>query len=371
MVGILPSGMNTAKEFLTTLLSSQSNRDSKKKLVELLQGLRASESPTVSRVESKETKAVWNGPYTQFLNELLEEIDSVKDNKLAMFNYRMIPIPSYRVKVGCLNRLLSSIIEDEISEFQGNVSDYNLPVRKRRALSVILSQLPAAKSIRTLEREAENARKKLTMKDMLQRTPKLETPSYNVITSDTNSNIEIRKYLPFTVVTTVMDDTSPDGFNLLAKYIFGGNKIKETMKMTTPVITSKLSNAATDIDSKRSSSKKVMSFIMPVKYWDSNVDHAPSPLPLDNIKVESNGGTFLTKSPTLAVIYFGGYATEKQIAKKTSELISYVNNSKEWALAVDNGHEAAEPFLMQYNDPFQPGWKRRNEIAFNVIERQQ
>ena len=25
-----------------------------------------------------------------------------------------------------------------------------------------------------------------------------------------------------------------------------------------------------------------------------------------------------------------------------------------------------KPFLMQYNDPFQPGWKRRNEVAVAV-----
>ena len=64
----------------------------------------------------------------------------------------------------------------------------------------------------------------------------------------------------------------------------------------------------------------------------------------------------------VAVAWFGGFAGEEDVAARRAELVARV--------AADEGWEAADagepPLLLQYNDPFTPPWKRRNELALPV-----
>ena len=62
------------------------------------------------------------------------------------------------------------------------------------------------------------------------------------------------------------------------------------------------------------------------------------------------------------MLWFTGYAIGDSARKRKEQLVRLVEADSKYEL-VD---ESDKPFLMQYNDPFQPGWKRRNEVAIAV-----
>jgi hypothetical protein len=70
------------------------------------------------------------------------------------------------------------------------------------------------------------------------------------------------------------------------------------------------------------------------------------------------------KDDYFAAIWFGGYSNKDTVDKKTKELISIIEEDKNWKVKDTSN---PEPFLLQYNDPFQPPWKRRNEILIKVV----
>ncbi|CAJ1460634.1 unnamed protein product [Effrenium voratum] len=209
---------------------------------------------------------------------------------------------------------------------------------KARALFVALRQLPQTNAW-TLERSAGSAE---TVEEWSKRTPKLETPKYKVISRDALFGFEVREYEPYAVVQTQQGTEAANNrsFFMLADYIFGKkNERKEKMAMTTPV----------QMDRDTGS----MSFIMPSKYWTS-LEDAPQP--------DADAGVLLEPRPRerLAVSVFGGYALGPRVARKTEELIDFVQKSEAWELAENSTR------LMQYNDPFTVPWKRRNEVSVPV-----
>jgi hypothetical protein len=62
------------------------------------------------------------------------------------------------------------------------------------------------------------------------------------------------------------------------------------------------------------------------------------------------------------VRWFGGYATSAIVAQQSVALLKSIQEDEAYELNDAN----SAPFLMQYNDPFQPPWKRRNEVAIPV-----
>ncbi len=70
-----------------------------------------------------------------------------------------------------------------------------------------------------------------------------EEPKYTVVR--TEGPCEVRIYEPYIVAETVVTDAdlesgTSEGFRRLAGFIFGGNRTKESIAMTTPVTTSTL-----------------------------------------------------------------------------------------------------------------------------------
>lgn len=287
--------------------------------------------------------------YIQFLNEILKEIDKVEKNKFAMFKYP-IPIPSYRVKLGALNRVLNTVLQEENLDPKASYTTWE--ATRRRALSIVLNQLQYVRSIRSMENEAAGRLKRSSMREMLARTPKgLETPKYRVVKH--KKTWEVREYEDFSVCSTVMDENerSPMGFNSLAGYIFGKNQQQEKMAMTTPVI------------STQSSGNKKMSFVMPSRFWSGEEALSSAPKPVEaSVQLEGKGGGLIQSSNLVAVRWFGGFASARNVAKESAALLASLAGDREWEAA---DREAA-PLLLQYNDPFQPPWKRRNEVAVPV-----
>jgi len=318
------------KPFLRALMSSRTAQAEKAQLLEAARQLRGKSQDE----------------YLAFLESLLAEVDSVADNRWAMARLP-IPLPSYRTKLGCLNRMLTSLLEDGMDE---NVRREGV---RARTLAVLVRQLETAKSVRALEAESLEAKSAVTMADMLKRTPEgLETPAYKVVAE--KGIWEVRQYDEFSVCSFEMGE-SPEkagfgAFNSLAGYIFGTNQESVKMQMTTPVINHGASNK--------------MSFVMPSSYWTQGAA-PPTPIPGSGVKLEQRGGGMIGKGSEVAVLWFGGFASKDVVADRKAALKALLQQDSDWQ-AVD---EAEEPLLLQYNDPFVPPWKRRNEVVLSVAAR--
>ena len=332
--------------FLDKMLSSRSTEEDKKDLLTKLNDMRSMEVL-----------------FNSYIDEIISEVENVKNNfwaKLPIF----VVLPSYRVKLAVCLKVLNSILLAEDSESDINEAS---SFSKRRAMLIIINQLVSTNGgIRRLHRLSSRYNSKaVTMEEMLKRTPNdLETPTYAVVESFP-TGWEIRQYRKFSVCTTVMDMNNSTGggaFNSLAGYIFGKNIQGEKMAMTTPVITvNDQSRERMGDPCNAANGATRMSFVLPSRFWgDEDISDAPKPLEESNVILESSGGG-LSDVKSLAVLWFGGYATKTMVDARTEELKSLVQADPRWRVVPNR-----DPFLMQYNDPFQPPWKRRNEIAIAI-----
>ncbi len=167
---------------------------------------------------------------------------------------------------------------------------------------------------------------------------KTEQQKYNVVYS--NKEFEIRFYPSATLATVYSDaksyrELSGNGFRMLAGYIFGGNESDTQISMTSPV--------HMDINN----SKSAMSFVMPSSYKKENL---PKPNNA-NIKIEK------TDDEYVAVIRFGGYASDNDIKKYSAKLGKSLNE-----MGID--YYGNFRFL-GYNPPYE-FIGRRNEIIVSV-----
>ena len=382
------------KEFLVTILSFRYVEEQKQ--------------PCFARLRELRSQPV---ELNSVLDEILDELDSVERMFFPNLRYPF-PLPSYRVKLAATRRLVESIVQAESSDGdpEGRRKDQggrkeaaaaavtttttssptaslrnegapspealDARVRRRRALLIVLGQLENHRGVRRLEAYARKSRAaSASIEEMIKRTPSgLETPMYEVI--ERQSNWEIRRYRDFSVCSMVMNinsnststtssggDSSAKGqamagggaFNALAGYIFGRNEKEERMSMTTPVITTPTLGGHNSQDTK-------MSFVMPSRFWGKDLlPEAPRPMSESAVVLEM-GGAGIATAETVAVLWFGGYATRAEVDRRTKELRALIKAYPAWRAA---GAEA-QPFLLQYNDPFQPPWSRRNEIVIPV-----
>lgn len=156
-----------------------------------------------------------------------------------------------------------------------------------------------------------------------------ERPPYQVV-HRLSSQVEIRQYEEQTWISTPhrTDDSS---FPVLASYIFGGNREREKVAMTAPVITD-----------------KKMSFILPKGISE---DNAPTP---DGQAIDFTA----VPARQLAALRFSWLTSRSRVEKKTAELLDLLR---------ENGIETrGSPFLMRYNDPWTPPFLRRNEVAIEI-----
>ena len=308
------------------------------------------------------------------------EIDTYFDNLLALVDdiawwARLRPLTRFsrrarRASLGRVWELSMPVTETQQSIGSDEAVDQQ---RRRRSLVVLLraladeglldanSSIPA---IAQLERKARReAKDKFQAEDMAQRLPEgLETPKYSVISS--RKGYEIRKYEPFSVCSVAMNKPRPadlsktdvktnptlagaSSFGALAGYLFGKNKESTAMKMTTPVL------------SAGKGEDRRMSFVLPSKFWDG-LDAAPKPFDESGVVLEREEGG------NRAVVMFGGFAGKKDVEERKKQLVDSLSKDDEWI-----AEPGAPLTLAQYNDPFTPPWKRRNEVSVKVVRRQE
>lgn len=346
------------KDLLDSALKGQS--DSASKILDKIRVLR----------ESGRSPEELNG----FLDDILYRVDDTK--KPFWTKIRVTSKISKRSRLASLHRLLDistpSASDEETDSQEAKKS------RRRRALIVALRSL-----VGTSESNAENtlgkdvkkkgvsiyniekaARKDLNEQsstmDMESRLPSgLETPKYTVVSK--YPKYEIRKYEAFSVCSVPMSKPRPDAsvtdqkvsqpqlsgassFGALAGYLFGKNEQQTVMKMTTPVLT-----VAEGDD-------KEMSFVLPSTYWgEDSLSMAPTPLKNSLVQLKRDEGGHR------AVVMFGGFASSKEVELKKKELLQGLNANQEWCMV-----PGSAVTLAQYNDPFTPPWKRRNEVSIPV-----
>lgn len=161
-----------------------------------------------------------------------------------------------------------------------------------------------------------------------------EQPEYTVLKR--LDKVEIRKYHQSKIITT-RASTSNSAFSKLASYIFGNNKEKEKIAMTTPVLTE-----TTDDNDIR------MVFYLPKKYENKN---NPTPF-LEDIKTERQDERIV------AILRFYGRMNKNKWEKYIEKLLDNLKKNKV--------QTKGNLFYLNYSDPFVPPPLRRNEIGIEV-----
>ncbi|GBF95132.1 hypothetical protein Rsub_07716 [Raphidocelis subcapitata] len=175
--------------------------------------------------------------------------------------------------------------------------------------------------------------------DLTQIPKDLETPKYSVVRA--GRGYEVRRMEGFLVADAPMaagaGPASGSGFNTLAGYIFGGNKEKESISMTTPVF------------SEVTESGPQMSFVMESKY--SDVSSLPAPLD-PRVKARAVAPKFV------AAARFSGLAFDWEVDSAERALRA--------ALLRDGIAPAMGYRLARYNDPTVLPPFRRNEVLIDL-----
>ncbi len=165
----------------------------------------------------------------------------------------------------------------------------------------------------------------------------IEDYPYTVI--NTYDDFEVRQYEQANFIYATMDaksykESSSQGFNILAGYIFGGNESGQKIAMTSPVVM--------DMDE-----EITMKFLVPAQY---DMEEMPKP---DNVEVK-----FATeKERKMAAITFSGFANDDQIASQRVKLFE--------ALAQEGIEHTGDWSFMGYDPPFKL-IGRKNEVVVRL-----
>jgi hypothetical protein len=156
-------------------------------------------------------------------------------------------------------------------------------------------------------------------------------------------DIEYRHY-PAIVLATVNSSGNDAGFNQLFAYISGSNHTRDTIPMTSPVITSRKIPMTAPVISDAMS----MSFVMPA---GKSREEIPDPL-------DSRVQITTVAEREIAVIRFRGSASQREVEEMALRLQEGLKNA--------GINVVGQPFLMRYNPPWTPGFLRRNEVGVEI-----
>lgn len=185
----------------------------------------------------------------------------------------------------------------------------------------------------------------------------IEKPAYEVVQED--GKIEIREYPPMLLaevtVTGDREEASSKAFRKLADFIFGSNQVQSKIKMTSPVVQTKVKSekikmTSPVVQTQTTEGMWVVNFMMPSKY---TMETLPKPT---NTEITIRE----TKPYKSLSIRFSGKWKQSKLDKKTKELRNYAKNK---GLKIDG-----QPEYAFYDPPFMPGFMRRNEVHFRLAD---
>lgn len=183
----------------------------------------------------------------------------------------------------------------------------------------------------------------------------VEQPAYSVVAQD--GPYEIRDY-PELLVAEVRRSgdrrTAVNaGFRPLADFIFANDRAGDSIAMTAPVtqarepiaMTAPVTQSPSDVGGE---GEWTVRFIMPSEY---TYESLPKPGGGD-VRIET------VPAARKAAIRFSGVATDDLLAEKEAELRAWLEDRQ--------AEIAGPPTFAYYNDPFTPGFLRRNEVLFDL-----
>jgi hypothetical protein len=181
----------------------------------------------------------------------------------------------------------------------------------------------------------------------------VEEPSFKTVMQE--GDFEIRDYPPLVVaevtVTGGQWEAANKGFRLLAGYIFGGNRRKQSIAMTAPVAltpTSEKIAMTAPVTQIKNADSWTVRFTMPSAYT------------LETLPEPNDPKIHLRRLPPerFAVVRFSGWAQKSDVDAKSATLV---------AVAKAHNLRAAGPVsLAQYNPPWTLWFMRRNEVMIPV-----
>jgi len=183
----------------------------------------------------------------------------------------------------------------------------------------------------------------------------IEKPEYDVL--EERTWYELREYNDYIVAEVEVqwerEEAINEWFRILAGYIFGWNKAKESISMTAPVndIEKKsvnISMTAPVNDIENWNNRHIVQFVLPKKYT------------LNNLPVPNDERVKLRKIEwyTAAALRYSMWATKEKVKRYKERLKAYVEK--------DNLEIIATPISAQYNPPLSFPLMRRNEIIAEI-----
>ena len=181
----------------------------------------------------------------------------------------------------------------------------------------------------------------------------VEEPAFKTVLKD--GNFEVRDY-PALVVAEVtvsgeQKEAARKGFRLLAGYIFGGNKRRQSIAMTAPV--------AQEPNSEKIAMTAPVTQIQNAGTWTVRFT-MPSAYTLDALPEPNDPKVHLRRLPPerFAVLRFSGLAGQSDVDAKSEELVS--------ATRTHHLRAIGRVSLAQYNPPWTLWFMRRNEVMIPV-----
>ncbi len=169
----------------------------------------------------------------------------------------------------------------------------------------------------------------------------VETWPYEVERRD--GDFEIRAYPAMTVAEVTTRGSRQEavraGFGPLARYIFARERSGEKIAMTAPVTQEPTDGAEWRVR-----------FVMPAKY---DLDDLPRP-------AGSEVRLVATEPQRMAAIRFKGGWTDVNMSEHEAQL-------RRW-LEAQGLAPTTEATYAYYNDPFTPGFLRRNEVLIGIVD---
>jgi len=182
-----------------------------------------------------------------------------------------------------------------------------------------------------------------------------EQPKYRVIET-LGGGVEVREYAEriaaeVAVDTHTANEARSEGFNILAGYIFGKNKQRQSIAMTSPVEISpkgRLIAMTSPVEVKARGGSMTMRFFMPAAY---SMTELPEP-------TDSRVKLVVVPPVTVAVLRYSGSTMDANTKAKAAKLSDVLQSSK-WKPA-----GPSKAFF--YNPPWTIPFLRRNEVLFEV-----
>lgn len=180
-----------------------------------------------------------------------------------------------------------------------------------------------------------------------------EEPGYDILAYD--DEVEIRSYkqhlLASITINGSFEEARKEAFLALASYIFGKNKDRKNLKMTTPVLQEENSQLTmtSPVIHEPTGLGWTMSFVLPSKY---NLASAPTPK-------DRRIHLFNQQARVVACLRYSGVNNQEKIKKHSAELMRWLSKNHLY-------DPIGEIQSAEYDGPSTIAFLRKNEVLIEV-----